>query len=229
MTWLGWGSGRCRLGVSGAVILVSLGVASPAWAQSDPTSDGAGEIARHTAPQLRDAAPDDTPPPPPPPGDSAIADEPSGAGVLPRADRMRGDPDLEAPYPRRRHFVVRTSAGASLESLASKRIVMGGGEIAFGADTRRAGLFGVIGAEGGQTEQNLDVWHIHLAGDFEWPIGPIRLGVEPRFGFLSLERPSHDSHALLSTIGIGAILGADLFRSGSVTLGLRVVPRAEIA
>ena len=223
-----------------SVVLFS---ATSARAQAEPELRDGDEPPADASPSPITALPDDTPPPPPPAGGpvtiyvepgapppTVVTRPPAWAPVPPApAEAPRYDNDLTSNYPRRSHFVFRASVGPSIESFHGDRIITFGGEVAAGADTKAGSFSAVIALDAGKTEQSLGVWQLHIGTDLVWPIGPVRLGVEPRFGVVDIARVTTDEHFTMLTYGIGAFVGVDLFKSDGFTLAAHAVPRIESA
>lgn len=137
------------------------------------------------------------------------------------------DPDLEAPYPKRGHFVFGGGAGASAMTLHADAIFMGGGFLSFGADTRVASFDGLVRYQQGQTEQGLTARSFNVAVQFSWVLDRLRLGLAVGPGYFGVERiTSPDSFDYL-TFGAEGLLGVDLVRTDGFSFGLALRPRIE--
>ena len=139
------------------------------------------------------------------------------------------DPDVDAPYPRRAHFMARVGVGPSVYSFYGDRVLMGGPDVTFAADTKAGSFGGNFGFSLGKTEPGLKTWRFHLGADVEFPIGPVRLGVAPRFGMFSVGRLTQDSSMAFLTVGLAGVVSVDLFHSEGFALALGVRPSIENA
>ena len=140
------------------------------------------------------------------------------------------EPDiLDAPYPMRAHFAVRAGAGASFESIASSTLFGALGSVSLGADLKVMGVFGTIAGGGGKTEGGLDFYQFAVGPDLEWPIGPIRLGLRPRFGYLGIARATNTELMEAFRAGLGGLLAVDFLRDNGFVIGLEAEPRIDYA
>ncbi len=153
-------------------------------------------------------------PPPAPKSDAAEAYEDTG---------------LDVPYPKRTHFALKMAAGATFESVASTGLFGASGTFGLGADTRYLGIYGVLTGGGGRTDGGLDYYEFLFGPDLEWPVGPIRLGLRPRLGYLGIRRETNGDMMEDLRVGIGGLFGVDAFRSDGWSVGLEIEPRIDAA
>lgn len=138
------------------------------------------------------------------------------------------EPDiLNVSYPRRAHLALRAGAGASFESLSSTMLFGAHGSLGIGADTKALSFFGTVTGGGGKTEGGLDFYEVAAGGDLEWPIGPVRLGVRPRIGYLAIARVTQSGLMEDMRAGFGGLVGFDFFRQGGFAIGLEAEPRID--
>lgn len=137
------------------------------------------------------------------------------------------DAELEAPTPQRAHFVFGAGAGATALALHSDALVLGGGLLTFGADTKVASFDGLVRYEQGRTEYGLTARSFSVAAQFSWVVDRIRLGIALGPGFFGVDRITTSGSFGFLTIGAEGLLGVDLVRTGGFSLGLTLRPRLQ--
>lgn len=139
------------------------------------------------------------------------------------------DTELDAPYPRRAHFMGRIGVGPSVYSFYGDRLLTGGPDVTLAADTKAGSYGGNFGFSVGRTEPGLHAWRVYFGADLEWPIGPVRLGIAPRAGVLSIARLTQNDSFVFVTAGIAGVFSIDLVESEGFSLALAVRPSIENA
>lgn len=204
----------------------------PAPPSPQPQSPPGTTISTEGPVVIRVGPPPASPPPasPPPVAPPVAPDAPiAPVTEAPRPGEPYEDHDLDTPYPRRAHFMMRTGLGPSFYSFHGDRLIMGGLDMTLGADTK-AGSYGAnLGFAWGKTEPGLTAWRFDIGADLEWPIGPVRLGIGPRFGVFEVNRITTSSPFAFVTVGLVGVASVDLIQSDGFALALSARPSVEAA
>lgn len=138
------------------------------------------------------------------------------------------DPELDAPVPETPHFAVRASAGGSARALFGAYIAGGETDIGVGVDTS-VGSYGLAATVfAGVLEGGFTIVHVAAGFDLMWPVGIVRLGMQPRVGYLGMERLTSDRQFGAYTFGLAARATVDLHRDDGVAVALGIEPTVDV-
>lgn len=149
----------------------------------------------------------------------ALAQEPSAPDPYAVLDHPQGE------EPPRRIITLYGTAGFAYRSLYGVPIFGADLEFSFGGRTRVMEIFGSVGGTIGRTEQGLLAGQLRGGPTFLFPVGDrLRLGLEPRFGWLGIRRITKNEMIHDFSMGIHGIATVDLTRSEdyAIFLGGRI-------
>lgn len=147
--------------------------------------------------------------------------------VLAAAGEARADAgaDVDEPAPRSTHLMTRFAAGATARYLFGSYVAGGEGEAGVGVDSPFGSFSLAASFFGGQLEGGFLALHGVMGFTAAWPIGPVRIGFQPRIGFFDVERVTTFRHFGSYSAGVAALVSVDVVREDGVAfaLGLRPV------
>lgn len=151
--------------------------------------------------------------------------------ALTSADEARAE-DLAAAAStpsRDAHTFVRASLGGSARGLYDSYVVGGEAEAGLGLQTSVGAYSLAVSFFAGMTEGGFLTLHGTAGIDMTWSVGIVRLGVEPRVGYLGLARKTTDRQFGAYTFGAAFHGSVDLFSKGGTTLALGLEPTVDAA
>ncbi|UQA60766.1 hypothetical protein [Polyangium aurulentum] len=127
------------------------------------------------------------------------------------AEEASTDPYAADPEPPRRSFTLYATAGLTYRSLYGIPILAADLEFSIGGRTRSVDIYGSLGGAIGRTEQGLLAGQLRLGPTFLFPVGDrVRLGLEPRSGWVGIRRITKSQTIGDLSMGIGGIATVDL-------------------
>lgn len=137
------------------------------------------------------------------------------------------DPEIDANYPSLSHFAWKTNAAAAIRRMYDSAVGGFEGDMSFGSEGRRGAYYGSLRFFAGRTEGGLTVGQFSFGPTLEWPLDVVRLGLKPRFGYLWIDRVTADSAMDALTVGVSAVVSADVYRSEGLAVAVGVEPVVE--
>lgn len=127
------------------------------------------------------------------------------------------------------HSFIRVSAGGSARGLYDSYVVGGDAKVGVGIETS-AGAYSLgVSFFAGTTEGGFLTLHATAGIDMTWRVGIVRLGLEPRVGYIGLARETTDRQFGAYTFGLAAHGSVDLWSKGATTLALGLEPMGDVA
>ncbi len=228
---------RLSAATGGLAFLAALALAGTAAAQGEPDPVPGDE----PPPWVEDDAEPAPPPEPPPP---VVAAEPApplpvapvapvappgpqpfvGRTVPPRWGPMEDAETIDDPVPRATHLMTRFAAGGTVRNLFGNLMAGGEGELGVGVDSPFGSFSLAASFFGGVTEGGFTTLHGVMGFYAAWPIGIVRVGFQPRIGYIDIDRVTTPSQFGAYTAGLAALVSVDVVRSEGVAFAFGVRP-----
>jgi hypothetical protein len=141
------------------------------------------------------------------------------------AEQPSIEPHVVDPEPPRRPFTFYATAGLTYRPLYDIPILGADLEFSFGGRTRTVDIYGSVGGTIGRTEHGLLAGQLRVGPTFLFRAGDrIRLGLEPRSGWIGIRRITENETIDDLTMGLGGLITVDLWRGKeyAIFLGGRI-------
>jgi hypothetical protein len=151
------------------------------------------------------------------------------AAVLLCAGQARADdtlpPEVDAPAPRDTHLMARFAGAGTARNLFGSLLAGGEGEVGVGVDSPFGSFSLAASFFGGRLEGGFTALHGVMGFYAAWPIGVVRVGFQPRIGFIDIDRLTTTRQFGAYSAGVAALVSVDLVREDgfAFALGLRPV------
>lgn len=153
----------------------------------------------------------------------------SWALVLLFARGARAQPVDEAdlPVPRETRLMTRFAAAGTFKNLFGSLVAGGEGEVGVGVDSPFGSFSLAASFFGGRLDGDLTTLHGTMGFYAAWPIGVVRVGFQPRIGFIDIDRFTTTRQFGAYSAGVAGVVSIDLVREEGVALALGVRPVLE--
>jgi hypothetical protein len=82
---------------------------------------------------------------------------------------------------------------------------------------------------GGIVEGGLATLHATAGFAFDWPVGILHLGLQPRIGYIGIDRVTNEREFGAYTFGLAGRAALDIVRDSGFTFAIGVEPTVEVA
>lgn len=127
------------------------------------------------------------------------------------------------------HTFVRASLGGSARGLWDVPVLGGEADVGVGIDTRAGSYSLGLSFFAGSTDATFLTLHGTAGLDMAWRVGIVRLGLEPRVGYIGMERITTDRQFGAYTFGAALHGSIDLYARHGTTFALGLQPTADAA
>lgn len=153
--------------------------------------------------------------------------------VLLSARAVRAEPDpeeVDRPVPHDTHLMVRFAGAATAKNLFGSLLAGGEGELGVGVDSPFGSFSLAASFFGGRLEGGFTTLHGIMGFYAAWPIGIVRVGFQPRIGFIDIDRVTTTRQFGAYSAGVAGLVSVDLLREDgfALALGLRPVVDALV-
>lgn len=142
-------------------------------------------------------------------------------------DPMQADRDRASPL--KTHVAVRGAGGGAMRALFDSMVIGGEAKVSVGIDAPYGEFALTIAMFGGEVEGGFLALHPRVGIDVAWPVDIVRIGFEPRIGYLGISRLTSERQFGAYTFGLAARVTVDLHRGDGVAWAIGAEPAADIA
>jgi hypothetical protein len=132
--------------------------------------------------------------------------------------------DVDDPVPSSTHLMTRVAGGGTARYLFGTLMVGGEGELGIGVDSPFGSFSLAASFFGGTTAGSFTTLHGVMGFYAAWPIGVLRVGFQPRIGYIDIERVTTLRQFGAYTAGVAALVSVDLVREDGYAFALGVRP-----
>jgi hypothetical protein len=127
------------------------------------------------------------------------------------------------------HTFVRASVGGAARGLYDSPMLGGEAALGIGIDTRSGAYSLGLSFFAGSTEGGFLTLHGTAGLDLAWRVGIVRLGFEPRVGYIGLDRETTDRQFGAYTFGLAIHGAVDVFDKNGTSFAIGLEPTADAA